>query len=59
MCAIAVPVRGAQGKPLAALGVTAISDRMGAQRRKELFGILSLEAAKLADELVSRGAEQR
>jgi DNA-binding IclR family transcriptional regulator len=59
MCTIAVPVLGAQGKPLAALGVTAISDRMGSQRRKELFGIISLEASKLADELISRGAEQR
>lgn len=52
MGAIAVPVLGLDGRPLAALSIAALSERVQA-RAEELAGALKAEAAHIADPRVS------
>lgn len=48
---LGVPVPGADGRPVAAISVSAISDRMGEARRAEIATAVAAEAAALAQEL--------
>ncbi|HEV2678857.1 MAG TPA: IclR family transcriptional regulator [Aliidongia sp.] len=59
MNAIAVPVRDADGRPLFALSLAAIRDRVGADRREELVTILKKEAADLERRLPPLVADGR
>ncbi len=47
MCAIGVPVMGADKRPLAAISIAAISGRMKPNRRKDLLKLLQKEACEL------------
>ena len=54
MMALGVPVRGADGRVLAALSIAAIRERMGEARRAELVAALQQEAAHLDHEFGRR-----
>jgi|PersoiStandDraft_1058852.scaffolds.fasta_scaffold276912_2 Bacterial transcriptional regulator. len=48
MSAVAVPVIGPEGRPIAAFAVAAITERIVGERLGELVALLRAEAANLA-----------
>lgn len=48
MCGIGVPILNPQNKPIAALSVAAISERMSSGRRADILRLLHAEAAQIA-----------
>lgn len=55
MCAIGVPVLDRSKRPIAALSIAAISERMSSPRREVLVGLLGSSADQLSQALLARG----
>jgi DNA-binding IclR family transcriptional regulator len=51
MCAIGVPIFDTHGRPVAALSVAAIKNRMKPERQRKIVGWLTAEAERVANEI--------